>query len=230
MHASWRTSRHVWLHVLWVPMTLGLLAWFAAHSGVDRAVSDLFYDATVARFPAHDSFWLELLGHRVAKAAIWIVAFGMLAAAVGMGRTWPASDERRALWIALVAMALGPLIVYLLKQTTGHHCPWDLKMYGGFADITYDWFVTAIDAGHCFPSGHASAGYCLIALAFLGRAIDRRWLARAGLIAAIVVGTAYSLVRVAQGAHFVSHNLWAAAIDWCAAALVFTPLLLHKPR
>ena len=227
---SWRASRHVWLHGAAIPLALALFAWLASHSGFDQAVSDFFYDATLTRFPAHDSFWLELLGHRVAKAAIWILAAGMFAAAIGVGRTWPAANERHALWVALLAMALGPLIVYLLKQTTGHHCPWDLKAYGGFAEYSFDWFVTTTNAGHCFPSGHASAGYSLIALGFLGHAIDRPVLARTGFIAAIVLGTAYGAVRVMQGAHFVSHNLWAAAIDWWAAALVFTPLLLAHRR
>ena len=39
------------------------------------------------------------------------------------------AEQRQALIVAVFAMALGPAIVYLLKQTTGHHCPWDLKMY-----------------------------------------------------------------------------------------------------
>lgn len=218
----------MWLHVAAVPLALAILAVLASNTGVDRAVSDYFYDASRARFPAHESFWLELIGHRIAKAAIWIVAILLLGAAIGVGRTWPKPDERRALWIALLAMALGPAIVFLLKHTSGQHCPWDLKAYGGFAEINLHWFVGATDAGRCFPSGHASAGFSLIVLAFLGRAIDRPWLARGGLIAAIVVGTAYSAIRVAQGAHFVSHNLWAAAIDWCAAALVFAPLMLRR--
>jgi membrane-associated PAP2 superfamily phosphatase len=220
----------VWLHVTLMPLCIALGAWLASHTGFDRAVSDAFYDASLARFPAHDSFWLELLGHRIAKAAIWIVAIGMLGAAIGTGRTWPSVEQRYALLVAVFAMALGPTIVYLLKQTTGHHCPWDLKAYGGFADVNLDWFVGAADAGRCFPSGHASAGYSLITLAFLGDATDRPLLARSGLIAAIVIGTAYGAIRVAQGAHFVSHNLWAAAIDWCAAALVFTPLLLRRQQ
>lgn len=219
---------HVWVHVASIPLALALLAWSAASTGFDQTVSDLFYDASVARFPAHDSFWLELLGHRIAKDAIWIVAIGLLAAAIGVGRFRQTPVERRAIWIALLAMALGPTIVYVLKHTTGHHCPWDLKTYGGFADYNFDWFVTAADAGRCFPSGHSSAGYSLITLYFLGHAIDRPRLARNGLIAAIVVGTAFGAVRVAQGAHFISHNLWSAAIDWCAAALVFTPLLWRK--
>jgi membrane-associated PAP2 superfamily phosphatase len=223
-----RGWRHVWLHVALVPLGIALSAWLASYTGFDRAVSDAFYDVSLARFPAHESFWLELLGHRIAKAAIWIVAIGLLGAAIGTGRTWPSAEQRQALIVAVFAMALGPAIVYLLKQTTGHHCPWDLKAYGGFADVNFQWFVAPADAGRCFPSGHASAGYSLITLAFLGHATDRPRLARGGWIAAIVVGTTYSAIRVAQGAHFMSHNLWAAAIDWWAAALVFTPVLLRR--
>jgi membrane-associated PAP2 superfamily phosphatase len=216
----------VWLHVALIPAALGLLGWLASTSGIDRTISNFFYDPAVAHFPAHDNFWLDLFGHRIAKAAIWIVAICVLVAAVGAKRVWPAgAGTRRALWIALFAMALGPTLVFLLKQTTGHHCPWDLTAYGGFANATFDWFVAPIDAGHCFPSGHASAGYSLVALAFLGKALDRPRFACGALIATVVVGTAFSAVRVVQGAHFVSHNVWAAAIDWCAAALVFTPLL-----
>ena len=220
--------RHVGLHVVAIPLALALLAWLAASTEFDQRVSDLFYDASLARFPAHDSFWLELLGHRIAKDAIWIIAIGLLAAAIGVGRARQTPVERRAIWIALLAMALGPAIVSVLKHTTGHHCPWDLKAYGGFAEYNFDWFVAAADTGRCFPSGHSSAGHSLITLYFLGHAIDRPRLARNGLIAAIVVGTAFSAVRVAQGAHFISHNVWSAAIDWSAAALVFTPLLWRK--
>jgi membrane-associated PAP2 superfamily phosphatase len=41
-------------------------------------------------------------------------------------------------------------------------------------------------------------------------------------------GAAFSLLRLAQGAHFMSHNLWSAVIDLCMAALCFAPLLLPR--
>ena len=211
-----------------VPLALVLFASLASHSGLDRTVTDFFYDAELARFPAHDSYWLELLGHRVAKISIWVIALGTLAAAFTTERIRQSPHEQRAIVLAVLAMAFGPMMVSALKYSTSHHCPWDLRAYGGFADVSRDWFVAAADAGRCFPSGHASAGFALISLYFLGHAIDRPGVARAGLIAAIVIGTGFSAVRVIQGAHFVSHNLWAAAIDWFAAALVFTPLLARK--
>ena len=101
----------------------------------------------------------------------------------------------------------------------------DLKRFGGYADFASSWFVSAADVGCCFPSGHAAAGFSLIALAFAGLAMGNRKLRSAGLTAALFAGSAFSVVRIAQGAHFLSHNLWSAAIDWCAAALVFAPLL-----
>jgi membrane-associated PAP2 superfamily phosphatase len=216
------------VHVAIVPLALVLLAWLAAYSGFDRAVTELFYDTSVAGFPAHGSYWLELLGHRVAKILIWTIALGTLTAAFAIERIRQNPYEQRAVGLAVFAMALGPMMVSLLKNATSHHCPWDLRTYGGFADFSHDWFVSSADAGRCFPSGHASAGFALIALYFLGHAINRPRVARIGLIAAVVVGTAFSSVRVVQGAHFVSHNLWAAAIDWSAAALVFMPLLVSK--
>ena len=216
------------LHVAFVPLALVLLAWLASSSGLDRAVTDFFYDTELARFPAHDSYWLELLGHRVAKISIWVVALSTLSAAFATERIRQSPHEQRAIVLAALAMAFGPLMVSALKYSTSHHCPWDLRAYGGFADVSRDWFVAAADAGRCFPSGHASAGFALISLYFLGHAIDRPRVARAGLIAAIVIGTGFSAVRVIQGAHFVSHNLWAAAIDWFAAALAFSPLLARK--
>ena len=216
------------MHAALVPLALVLLAWLAAHTGLDQAVTELFYDATAARFPARSSYWLELLGHRIGKISIWVIAFGTLTAAFISERVRQNPYEQRAIALAVFGMALGPLLVSALKRSTSHHCPWDLRVYGGLADVSQDWFVSAADAGRCFPSGHASAGFALIALHFLGHALDRPRVARAGLIAALVIGTAFSAVRVVQGAHFVSHNLWAAAIDWFAATLVFTPLLMRK--
>ena len=216
------------LHLAFVPAALVLLAWFAASSGLDRTVTELFYDASLARFPAHDSYWLELLGHRAGKIFIWIIALSTLTTAFATDRIRHNPHEQRAIVIAVLAMAFGPMTVSALKYSTGHHCPWDLRAYGGFADASHHWFAAAADAGRCFPSGHASAGFALISLYFLGHALDRPRLARVGLIAAIIFGTAFSTVRVIQGAHFLSHNLWAAAIDWFAAALIFGPLLASK--
>lgn len=221
-------SVRVGLHILFVPCLLALLALLAAGTGLDRAVSDFFFDSSTSRFRGQDSFALELIGHQAARAFLWIVWIGVVVATFAVHHARLRPEMHTALYATLLAMALGPIVVFLLKGITSHQCPWSLRSYGGFADYSSHWFVAKAEAGRCFPSGHAAGGFSLIAIYFLGRAIGSNLLQRVGLIAALALGTAFSAVRVAQGAHFLSHNLWSAAIDWLVAALVFAPLLARK--
>lgn len=98
---------------------------------------------------------------------------------------------------------------------------WDLQRYAGFAVEIDSIFVSPAKAGQCFPAGHSAGGFSLFALVFGLSAIGRSAAARRALVVALIVGITFSYVRVIQGAHFVSHALWAAGIDWVAAGLPF---------
>lgn len=215
-------------HAVLIPGLLVAAALTLEPLGFDERISGWFFDAQSAVFPARAWPALELLGHRLAKSvllALWLVLLATAFAAQAVDRL---RGERGLLWTTVVAMAVGPLLVAQLKCINSHHCPWDLKQFGGIADYAADWFVPVSDAGRCFPSGHAAGGFSLLALYFAGHVSGHRVLARAGLTAALVTGVVFSVIRIAQGAHFLSHNLWSAAITWSAAALVFTPLLVAR--
>jgi len=220
------SSRFLLLHALLIPCALALAAWMAQRKGLDHAIAATLYDAGAGTFPARASALFEVLGHRFAKSAVLLLWFTLLAAALAATfmRTLP-ERSRAVLWALVGAMALGPSIVVALKEMNSQHCPWGLRDFGGYADHAAGWFVPASEAGHCFPSGHAAAGFSLVGLSFAGLALGNRRLARWGLAVALAAGVLFSAVRMAQGAHFLSHNLWAAAIDWFTAALVFAPLV-----
>ena len=171
---------------------------------------------------------LELLGHRLAKSAVWIVWFVVLGAAIASHRVAAIAPYRRVLWATVAAIALGPLLVSLLKGVTGPRCPWDLVEFGGQSPPSAALFVRPAQAGRCFPSGHASGGYALFALYFAGAALGAARLRWVGLCLGLAAGTAFGAVRIVQGAHFLSHNLWSAAVAWGAAALVFA--IAFPPR
>jgi membrane-associated PAP2 superfamily phosphatase len=221
-------------HLLLVPGALAVLALLSHYSGLDRALTATFYDAAQGAFPAHASSMLELVGHRLAKDAVTIVWLALLVATLSTHAwprwrpTWTAS--RQVMWATVVGMALGPLIVVGLKGLNSYHCPWDLAEFGGGAIFTSNWFVAASEVGYCFPGGHAASGFCLVALYFMARALEKPQLARIFLVGSVLTGTAFSLIRLAQGAHFLSHNLWAAAICWFVAALAFVPLQTRQYR
>lgn len=212
-------------HAVIVPLACVLLAHWLRASGWDDRLSAWWFDPVTQRFTARGWPLLELLGHRVAKSVLLVLwGLGLVAA---LAAPWvPAlSRHRRLLWTTVLAMGLGPALVALLKDINTHPCPWDMKAFGGTADYSARWFVSRAEAGRCFPSGHAAGGFSLVALVFAGRALALPRLERWALLATVLVGLAFALVRTVQGAHFVSHSLWAAAVDWWVALAVFAPLL-----
>lgn len=209
---------------LLLPLALAAFAIAFQETGLDTGLSTLFYDSRAQRFLLSANGWAELLGHRVGKSLVMAFWLLLVAAAVAAPLVPNLAVHRSLLWTMVLAMALGPVVVTLLKDINTHACPWSLKAFGGAADYSAHWFVPRVEAGRCFPGGHASGGFSLVALAFAGDFLRRPGLRRTGLLLGIGVGSAFSLLRVAQGAHFMSHNLWAAAIDLWMAALVFSPL------
>lgn len=185
-------------------------------STLDSAISTWFFDPLAGVFPLRYNQALEIVGHQWAKKAVVgmgciILALWLLSCALP-----ELKSHRRLLLFLSLATALAPLTVAVLKATSVRHCPWSLQEYGGFAPHL-SLFASPPQGsppGHCFPGGHASAGYCLLAFYFAGYALRNRRLAAAGLWGGLTAGTALGMARVAQGAHFFSHNLWSALVCW----------------
>jgi membrane-associated PAP2 superfamily phosphatase len=221
----WRLTPFLLAHGLLIPLALILLANGLRFSGWDDRISALFFDPVAMTFPARDWPVLQTWGHRWAKNAVVCVWVGLVLAAVLAPKLPRLAPHRKLLWWTVAAMGLGPIVVTLLKDINTHDCPWNLKMFGGPDDYSAEWFVPRSRAGRCFPGGHAAGGFSLIALAFSAAAMGWASRARRLLLLAVVAGMAFSAVRLMQGAHFVSHNLWSAAIDWALAAWILAPMM-----
>lgn len=206
---------------------------------LDFALAQLFY-VPGSGFIGRQSYWLENILHDRAKQAV--IAFAVLAM-VGFITSlciYRFSQWRRPLGYVVLAMALTTSVVTPLKVLTAVHCPWSLKEFGG--QETYTPLLSPRAAtekpGLCWPGGHASSGFSLLALFFFWR--DRRpRTARIALVVAMGLGAVFSLGRMAQGAHFLSHNLWTLLIDWLICVLCYRwilyrpavrPLLVRNPR
>lgn len=122
----------------------------------------------------------------------------------------PWRDARlRVLAASLVAV---PALIGLLKANSQLHCPWAIARYGGehpyrrvFSTMTPE---QARDCGKCFPAGHASGGFALMALYFVLR---RRWL---GLGLGLAAGWTMGLYQMLKGAHFLSHTVVTMLLAW----------------
>lgn len=190
------------------------LLWLEHYPQLDFSLQAWFYDPASSRFPLQDARWLEWLNHRLAKYLVLLT--GLLLA----WRGWRQRDARRLLTVA--AMLLAGAVVAWLKSESAHSCPWDLQAFGG----TASWFplrgLVPADAGpgHCFPGGHASAGFSLLAQAYWQWPL-RPTLARGLFWLGMAAGMLMGFGQMLRGAHFLSHNLWSGWLVWATCCLLF---------
>ena len=181
---------------------------------LDDAVTRLFYSDALQAFPLQNSVWLDWLNHRLAKYAVAVSVLWLLYSSLRR------RDSRRAFTAGM--MMLATAAVSSLKARSAHSCPWDMAAYGGSAEHFPTLAVTPLNAGpgHCFPGGHASAGFALMALYFYWQT-SHPGRARMALWGGVLAGMLMGLGQVARGAHFLSHNLWSGWVVWLVCVLGF---------
>ncbi len=199
-------------------MLLLLLAmiflYWSRNEQLDIAISQYWFDPITQHFPWQHSYWLDMLNHRIAKEII-------IAGAVIMLLHGVIKRNARQMIVALL-FGLGPLVIGILKAHSAHSCPWDLALFGGKA-VSFPLLGNVpvnSGPGRCFPGGHASSGFAVMALFFLWWPEHPRR-ALLALMFGITLGLLMGFGQVMRGAHFFSHNLWAGWWVWLVQLLVF---------
>ena len=212
-------ARYGWRAVRWPLALLIVAALVLTMTDTDLRVARwMFFDVGHGHWPGAGNGWSGGVIHTGGR---WLIRGIVAAAAVlwvstfirGRWLRW-----RRPAGYFVVATVLSTGLVGLLKQVTNVDCPWDLIPFGGqfpyiplFADRP-----DALRLARCFPAAHASSGYALMALYFVGLERSRRW-SRIGLAVGITTGLVFGIAQQLRGAHFLSHDLWSAVIVWCTA-------------
>lgn len=223
---------------------------------IDLHVQRALFDSALGDFRWHRDPRLENWLHVQARRALYV--FPVFAALYWLGstliarraadasrRALAASRARRGRYV-LVALLVAPTMVSLAKQLTDRPCPWDIAEFGGGVRH-YGLFAPAPPGARplaCFPAGHASGGFALLAFALAAGAAPagvgaagarrRRALVLGWFGLSVAVGTLLGTVRVLQGAHFVSHVLWSAwlvwLVQWSLARWMLSPARGFAPK
>lgn len=201
--------------VLTLTTLLLVLAWDA--SGLDLPVSRML--ATARGFPWRDNWLTYELLHEGGRLLAVLGVLSLLLYAL-LPRRPQAGAVHAPRWRAFGAVLLNLGAVPALKRSSMTSCPWDLAEFGGSAHYVphWDWGVADLGPGHCFPSGHAVAGFAFVALYFVWRSSRPAW-ARRALWLSLAVGLALGLSQVLRGAHYVSHVAWSAWLCWTLSAV-----------
>jgi lipid A 4'-phosphatase len=133
------------------------------------------------------------------------------------------STSSRSIIFLLFTLGIGPglLVNGILKDRLGRARPYQIEAFGGNRQFTAAFTATGSCKSNCsFVSGDASMGYYLLAFLFVAR--KRRW---AIALTAYILGTAIGLVRIAQGAHFLSDVIFAGFFTYLVAWILSLLLL-----
>lgn len=210
----------VW-HLL-LPGALAIVVAIAVMGlGLDLRLADVFYAWEGGSWSLRSATLTESLIHVLGRN---LVAAAWLAVVLAYAATWSRPQWRRLrkpLGLLALSVLLSTLLVSWIKSWSNIDCPWDLARYGG-SRVYLDFFAArpaGMPDAACFPAGHASGGYAWMALYFFFLSVRPAWRWR-GLAVGLALGLVFGIAQQLRGAHFLSHDLWTAALCWSVAVAV----------
>lgn len=205
---------------LWfLPLWLILLV-----PSIDIAVSRIFFDEQM-QFRWARTGVLELIrtvGPEVIIGTLVVCVLLYVASLISQSWMWRVAPMQ-VFYLGLTLL-IGPglIVETLLKPNWGRARPRDISDFGGSATYSPAWQMSDQCDGNCsFVSGHAAVAFWLTAYAFI---LPAKWRIPV-LIVSVILGFAMGVVRIAQGAHFLSDvataGLVVIAVNEILARLIF---------
>lgn len=214
---------------------------------IDIAISDLFYDPLHQVFALQHERLFEQITHKWARVIPnWTGEAAIVGALLSF--IWPlfkpekhpallrvldkarltkplrvAHKHRRDFLYVVFAFSLSTGVIHYLKGHTSVYCPVETTQYAGKIEHR-EWFqnfdlLKVAGDGRCWPGGHASGGFTMLALYFIARRY--RWRhSKAVMYGALALGFVYGTTRVLQGWHYMSHTFWAGIFVWLSCWLM----------
>jgi len=168
------------------------------------------------------------------KKLLILFALGTLITLIFFRKKAWVKQYHRGLRILLLSLIIVPSVVGVLKATTNVACPRDIVAYGG--SIPYIRVFESYPQGQkpekiqqCFPAGHASGGFALMALYFLFHTKQNR---RRGLIFGLSIGWLMGTYKTLLGHHFLSHTIITMILAWLLINLIvmFDDFIARKKK
>lgn len=211
---------------------------FFETTSADVVVQRWLFDAEIDSWIIdRDQPWLRFIFYDGVKKLYFgiVIIFSVLIfspslARFGLPVTCAKSFDQQTLKVILVSLILIPLFVNGLKAVTNVPCPKDLALFGGnYPHITLfrGYPPEFLQQGpiRCYPAGHASGGFALMALSLLGKTRRAQTTIAS---AACVLGWVVGLYKMGIGDHFLGHTAVTMLIAMIVILLVDRSLRLRS--
>ena len=131
-------------------------------------------------------------------------------------------EYKKGLIIVLLSAILVPSIIGFLKDITNTPCPCNIVYFNGtypdkkvFDSYPKD-FVQKSKV-KCWPAGHASGGFALMALFFLFNTPKNQ---KRALFVALIIGWSMGTYKMLLGDHFLSHTIITMLMAWLIILII----------
>ena len=196
---------------------------FFEFTNTDLYIEDLFYNAQTHKWflDKHEAFW-KFIFYDGIKKALLLLGVAILLILLFLRKKPLVQEYKKGLMIVLLAGMFVPVFIGSLKAFTNTPCPCDLKIYNGtYPDVkvleSYPEDFTQKSKIKCWPAGHASGGFALMAFFFFFKTQKNR---NRGLLWGLITGWSMGSYKMIIGDHFFSHTLMTMLFAWLIILII----------
>ncbi|WP_368029977.1 phosphatase PAP2 family protein [Arcobacter sp. s6] len=196
---------------------------FFQFSNLDIFVQNFFYnfeskvwlidkDEPILKFFLYDGM----------KVFLILIAVAILFSLVFLRKKKLIQEYKKGLIIVLLSAIFIPLMIGSLKAISNTPCPCNIVNFNGvYPDIkvfdSYPKDFVQPSKAKCWPAGHASGGFALMALFFLFKTPINQ---KKALIGALIVGWSMGTYKMLLGDHFLSHTIITMIMAWLIILMI----------
>jgi membrane-associated PAP2 superfamily phosphatase len=165
------------------------------------------------------------------KIFLILIAVTILFSLVFLRKNKLIQEYKKGLIIVLLSAIFVPLMIGSLKAISNTPCPCNIVNFDGiYPDIkvfdSYPKDFVQPSKAKCWPAGHASGGFALMALFFLFKTQINQ---KRALILALLTGWSMGTYKMLLGDHFLSHTIITMMMAWLII-LIIVKLTQFKQR
>lgn len=188
-----------------------LLAAVSISPKLDLTVSSWFYQQSRFCLDEGGFDWLIRRGIPAFLGLSGLAVFGLWILGRLRGRAyWGVNTPKMLITFGTLILGTGVIVNGIFKSFWGRARPIDIEPFGGEASFSLPLMVSHQCRWDCsFMSGHTSIAFWAVSLAvLLPKHLRKYW-----VVIALLIGTITGVARIAQGMHFLSDVLFAAAVN-----------------